>query len=306
MKKILLLGFITFWFLTNLNVVHAGFGIAPPYVNNENLLRGSTYKAEILLIRGDAPEALNAEVTINVPGADQWISIDKGNNFVLPKGQSQIPITVIVKVPNDAAYGNYKGNLRIKTSALNPDIGKVNIALGAQIDVDLDVIKGGLSDFKIQSVGLNDTEEGRIIEMWMKLENTGSIETAPSKVTLDIYSQGKEKLLTSLTNYNNIDKVALFQTKKITAAFKHQLPAGSYLAYFKIFNKDKLVKEGELTLSILPEGTLPPTNSGSFRLFASLGLANRSIWFYCVILVILIIIIAALIILSKKLKRRRK
>ncbi|MDD5396311.1 MAG: hypothetical protein PHV78_03610, partial [Patescibacteria group bacterium] len=131
-KKLLLLTFVISCLLINVNVVHAGFGIAPPYVNNDNLLRGSTYKADILLIRGEAPEALNAEVSINVPGAEDWISVDKGNNFILPVGKEQIPIIVIVKVPNDASFGDYKGNIRIKTSPINPDKGKVNIALGAQ------------------------------------------------------------------------------------------------------------------------------------------------------------------------------
>ncbi|MDD5396310.1 MAG: hypothetical protein PHV78_03605, partial [Patescibacteria group bacterium] len=45
------------------------------------------------------------------------------------------PIIVIVKVPNDASFGDYKGNIRIKTSPINPDKGKVNIALGAQLEM---------------------------------------------------------------------------------------------------------------------------------------------------------------------------
>ncbi|MDD5396309.1 MAG: hypothetical protein PHV78_03600 [Patescibacteria group bacterium] len=140
----------------------------------------------------------------------------------------------------------------------------------------------------------------------MNLENTGSIETAPSKVVLDIYDQTKTNLIVSLTNYNGIKKVDLFQTEKISAKFNHQLSAGSYLAYFKIFNKDDLVKQGELTLSVLPKGTLPPDKSDFSDIFATLGLKDKPIWFYGIILGALIIIVAFLIIIIKKIKRHRK
>ena len=51
-------------------------------------------------------------------------------------------------------------------------------------------------------------------------------------------------------------KVAPFKTKKIIAKLPTKLKAGSYWAYFKIFKKDKVVREGKLHLSILPYGTI--------------------------------------------------
>ena len=60
----------------------AGFGVSPPYVKNERLDRGSHYEQKIILVRGDPIEDLKAEITIDVPGAQEWISIDKGTEFI--------------------------------------------------------------------------------------------------------------------------------------------------------------------------------------------------------------------------------
>jgi len=75
--------------LLNANVVFAGFGITPPYVVNSNLTRGSHFEKEILLTRGDPVEDLRIEVSIDVPGANDWISIAQGNSFIMPKGEQK-------------------------------------------------------------------------------------------------------------------------------------------------------------------------------------------------------------------------
>src|SRR5271156_6226275 len=89
-----------------------GFGITPPYVTNDQLTQNSHYEQTILLVRGNPTEDLQAKVSINVPGADGWISIDRGTQFVLPAGTQQEPMIVSVNVPSNAKLGNYSGNIQ--------------------------------------------------------------------------------------------------------------------------------------------------------------------------------------------------
>ena len=116
MKKgiLFLFGTILLWGgLTN--VAFAGFGITPPYVRNETLRQGSEYTQEIIIVRSDPVEDLNAELTYNLPGYESWFSSDRGTKFILPKGESQVKLHITVRVPDDAKLGPYNGNIRIRT-----------------------------------------------------------------------------------------------------------------------------------------------------------------------------------------------
>src|SRR5437868_14857381 len=78
-----------------------GFGITPPYVKNNSLTQNSHYEQKIILVRGVPDQDLTARVTINLPDAKNWISIDKGMEFILPAGTQQMPMIVSVNVPSD-------------------------------------------------------------------------------------------------------------------------------------------------------------------------------------------------------------
>ncbi len=242
--------------------VKAGFGISPPYVRNDSLARGSHYEQKIVLVRGDPTEDWKAKISINIPEADDWISIDRGMEFIMPQGEKQVPIVVSVDVPRDADFGNYKGNIRIRTTPFKPQEsgGGVSIALGIQIDVDINVVKKEIFDFLVKGINVFDLESGQNIKILMRIENIGNVKTAPTKVHLDIYDSSEENLLESVDNSNKLAKVKPFTTKEVTAEFPNQLEPGSYWAQIKIFLKDEIINEGKLHLSVLPGGSLqaPP------------------------------------------------
>lgn len=248
----------------------AGFGITPPYVQNDNLIRTSNYEQQIILVRSDPTEDLEARITVNVPEANDWISIDKGLVFPLPKGERQVPMTVRVTIPKDAKFGTYRGNLRvIIASPTGPQAGTVGIALGAQIDVSFSVIDKKIFDFKLRAVSVSDLNEGHKfwwfyfpgkVRLSMTIQNLGNVPAAPAKVTLDIYDARREHLLESLVNSNDIAPAPPFEESyQTTAEFPTKLPAGTYQAVYKIYKTGtdaQPLREGDVTLTIVPYGTL--------------------------------------------------
>ncbi len=251
------------------------------------LIRGSHYEKKVTLVRGDPVEDWKAEITINVPGADDWISVDKGMEFILPKGEKQIPIIVKVDVSKDADFGNYKGNIRVRTMPLKRPAGQIAIALGAQIDVDLTVAKGGVFDFKVIGISVSDLEEGHKflffnipgkIKFSMEIENTGNMKGSPTKVHFDIYDSQEKELLESIET-KKIGKVEPFETKEVIAKLSTKLLAGSYVALFEIYKDDEVVNKGKIHLSILPYGTLGKESSKVFGL---------QIWIWLIIVIIVL------------------
>jgi len=260
----------------------AGFGVTPPYVRNTSLTRNSTYEQQILLVRGDPTVPLKASVIVDAPEIYDWIEIVEGSEFELPRGEQKVPMTVRVKVPDDAEFKNYTGAIRIKTGATNDAVGAgaVNISLGAQIDIELNVIDKEIKDFLIRRIGISDLNAGHKlawlyfpgkIRFNMLLENTGNIDVSPSRVSFRIFDATGTVLLEDVKNKGKIQKVAPYATEEVVAEIPTRLPAGTYIARYEIFNDDEVKQEGEVNVNVLPYGTLQVAGFG----FLGLSLAHQ-------------------------------
>lgn len=310
MKKgiLFVIGTLLFWGgLTN--VAFAGFGITPPYVRNDTLRQGSEYTQEIIIVRSDPVEDLNAELTYNLPGYESWFSSDRGTKFILPKGESQVKLHITVRVPDEAKLGAYNGNIRIRTYSSENATNGVSLALGAQIDVHLKVVDQ-VFDFQVRRVELSEAEEGHKkwwlafpgkIKFAIYLENTGNVPAAPYKVIFQTYDVTGSQLLETTENTNRIDSILPFDTKKVFAYIPTWLPPGSYLVKYDIKKTEtESAQTGQLSLSILPRGTITGYEQYGFE---GLKLADQ----LSIILPAAILLLAVItLVVVKRSKKRRK
>lgn len=292
----------------NVHALYAGFGVTPPYVSNVSLTRNSVYEQTIYLVRSDPTTDLKATVSIDVPGVNEWFVINEGNEFILPRGEQKVPMTVKVTVPDDADFKQYSGNIRIKTGATDDRVqsGAVSISLGAQIDVDLTVIDKKIRDFKVRKIGVSDLNEGHKvgwlyypgkINFEMLIENIGNVPVSPSDIVFRIYDRSGNVLLEETHKKGKIENVDPFATKSVIAELPTKLPSGSYLARFEIKNGDDTKLSGEVNLSVLPYGTLQTAGFG----FLGLSLAHK----LSVIVPILFFITIPLAIFVRARRKRR-
>jgi len=251
----------------------AGFGVTPPFVRNESLTRNSIYEQDILLVRSDPSTPLQASVIVDAPEIAPWVEVVQGSEFVLPRGEQKVPMTVRITVPDDAEFKRYSGALRIKTGAIEDGEGRgaVNISLGAQIDLDLNVIDREIKDFRIRKVSMSDLNEGHSfgwlffpgkIQFKMLTENTGNVDVSPSKVEFSVYDSSGVVLLEETRNKGRIQQIAPYATEELVANIPTKLPDGNYLVRYKIYNDDEVKQEGELSLNVLPYGTLQAAGFG--------------------------------------------
>ncbi|MEK7462638.1 MAG: hypothetical protein AAB618_03615 [Patescibacteria group bacterium] len=269
-------------FLALAPVAEAGFGITPPYVRNTSLIRNSTYEQQILLVRGDPNTAQKAEVTIDAPEIQDWIQIVEGNTIALPKGEQKVSMTVRVTVPEEAEFKDYKGAIRIRTLPDDGQVaeGAVSISLGARVDIELSVIDKEIMDFRVRKVAIGELNEGHKfwwlffpgkIRFETMLENIGNVEVAPSKVEIKLYERTGTVLLEETKNIGKVPKVKPYATETVAAEIPTRLPAGSYVARYKVFNGDDVKQEGELSVNILAYGTLQLAGFG----FMGLSIAHK-------------------------------
>lgn len=298
------------FFGASANVAFAGFGITPPYVHNETLRPGSEYTQEIVIVRSDPVEDLNAEIGLNLPAIESWFSFDRGQKFVLPKGESQVKIHVTVRVPDDAKLGPYNGNIRIRTYAPDAQTTGVSLALGAQIDVQLKVVDQ-IYDFNVKRVELLEAEQG-FKKLWldfpgkikfaMYIENVGNVPASPAKVTMKIYDVTGQQLLETTENTNPVDKVLPFDTKKVFAYLPTWLPPGGYKVKYTI-SKDEtsVAQESELSLSILPRGTVT-----GYEGYGIEGLKTSQLLTLIIPVAVVLLLIIFMFILKKRSRPHRR
>ncbi len=130
----------------------------------------------------------------------------------------------------------------------------------------------------------------------MMIENTGNVEIAPSKVVFKIYDRSGSALLEETKNLNKIQRIDPYATENVVAEIPTRLPAGSYVARYQVFNGDEIKQEGDLSLSIRPEGTLQTAGFG----FLGLSIAHK----ISVLLPIFSIIIVILYLVYNRRKKR--
>lgn len=258
---------------TGISEALAGFGITPPYVRNTSLTRNSIYEQQILLVRSETNVAQKAEIVIDAPEIETWVQVLEGSEISMPRGVQKVPMTVRIQVPNDAEFKDYEGSIRIRTVPEDGEVapGGVSISLGALVDIDLSVIDREIRDFRIRKISTSDLNEGTKlawlffpgkIKFDMLLENTGNIEVAPSNVEFRIFDRTGKVLLEETDNLGKIDTVPPYGTETVTAEIPTRLPAGSYIARYRIYNGDEVKQEGDLNLNILPAGTLQQAGFG--------------------------------------------
>ncbi len=270
------------FFSAGVNEVFAGFGITPPYVRNTSLTRNSTYEQQILLVRSDTNVAQKAEISVDAPEIQNWITVVEGSEIKMPRGTQKVPMTVRITVPKDAEFKDYKGAIRIRTLPDDDQVapGAVSISLGALVDIDLSVIDKEIKDFRIRKIDAGDLNEGTKfawlffpgkIRFNMMLENTGNVDISPSKVEFRIFDRAGKVLLEETKNLGKIKKIIPYATETVTAELPTRLPAGSYVARYRIYNDEEIKQEGDISLNVLPAGTLELAGFG----FMGLSIAHK-------------------------------
>jgi len=219
----------------------------------------------------------------------------------------KVPMTVRVRVPADAEFKEYTGAIRIRTISAEDDLakGSVNISLGARVDIGLTVIDKKIEDFRVRKISVAELNEGSKfawlffpgkIRFDMLIENTGNVDIAPSDVEFKIYDRTGVVLLEETNKIGKIDSVSPYDTETVVAEIPTRLPAGSYIARYRVFNGDDLKQEGDLTLSIEPAGTIQAAGFG----FLGLSIAHK----ISLLLPIFALIIAILYFLFMRQKRK--
>lgn len=241
-------------FLTNAGQVRASFGFSPGALRNQHLSPGAHFEQTITFSRYSPEGDLKMEVTIDAPEIEGWLSIDRGLNFIFPDGKQQTSMVVLVDVPRDAGYGEYKGFIRVRAIPTGEaGEGAVSVVVGGDIRIDLAVTREQFSDFRVRTFGLTGLT-GKNVKVFVNLENLGNVPVAPSKVHLEVYDEHFNLLYSA--DISDLEKVAAFETGSTVAEFPFQLAKGYYWGEVEIFKNGEVVKSGKVYFEVAEKESL--------------------------------------------------
>jgi len=235
----------------------AAFGISPPFLNAGHLVKGSKYVQTIYLVQ-DQPEGdltIKADLDIS-DRIRSWIVLDKGFEFVIPKGVRQFPLQVTVQVPRDTELGSYHGSLTFTT--VPGQAGQVTIALGAQVAINLTVGEGIYEKFSVALIRFMDIEEGWNPRVYVKFNNEGNIPEGFTGATYELLDQFGGTRLAYIQKSKGFPETPPFTVSDYVVEFPvdFHLGIGQYWGVVNFYQRETFIASQKTVFNVLKAGSI--------------------------------------------------
>ncbi len=258
--KLGFLGLTFFVFIFSTKIVLGAFGVSPPFLVNDHLVKGSRYTQVIYLVRDNAeddlPIAAKLEVNDKVRG---WFQVSGGEAFTIPKGVRQFPVEVTITIPQDAGLGVYTGKMSFVG---RPDAtGQVTIALGVEVSINFTIGEGIYRSSRVQGISFLDIEEGWSPKVSVKFVNEGNIPESLERATYELFDQFGSVRLGFVQKNEGFPEIEAFTTKDFVVDFPIDLHLGigSYWGSVNFYKEGKVVGSQRTIFNVVEAGSLSGT-----------------------------------------------
>lgn len=222
----------------------AGFGVSPPLIEEDHLVRGISLERVIYLVQGAPERDVPVELKVDSEVSD-WVSFPQGMPITIPKGVQQFPLVVKIDVPQDAELGKYGGEIRITAVPQRADEGgEVAVALGGLVKLDLTVGDGVVSQYALKQIKISDIKEGEDPRADIEIANTGNVAAGPDMVTFELFNKFGELRL-AYAESDGFAKVPAFTEGGSIVSFPMDIyiAPGEYWGHVKVYEDQKMVGE---------------------------------------------------------------
>jgi len=233
-------------------ITKAAFGTSPPWIINDHLLPGTTFEQIINLSRNETSQDM--KVTVEIDGdkeIEKWLKIENEDNLIMKKGETILPMKVVIKVPRLAAIKEYNGGIHTTLESIpengEPQGGSVVIKLGAYITVKLNVVGEEITDYKVKAIYVDKLNNKEDFHINLDIENLGNTEISKIEGQVVIYDKNEENILKSFT-FQDLEEVVPPDTVTKTKIVYNgvHLDPGEYWVVVKAYKDGEVVYENRL------------------------------------------------------------
>lgn len=224
-RRLILVALVFGIFYFSADLAEAAFGISPPFLNADHLVKGSRYAHTIFLVQDQPNQDLKITTRLEInERVRSWIKVNDGKEIVIPKGVRQFAVPIIVSVPKNADLGVYSG--KISFVSVPDEAGQVTIALGVQAAINLTVGDDIYRNFRIAQIRISDIEEGWSPRVFVKFDNQGNIHEQLEASTFEIFDKFGSVKLAYISEARKLPEIAPFSYKEELIEFPLDLHLG--------------------------------------------------------------------------------
>ena len=240
---LLILGFLT------TPALSFSIGISPSGLNFKDVLKGGHAEATAS-VSTSSQNPLEVSIAMGGP-IKNWIKLDETSFTLEPN--SRHTFNVIIEPPPDTPVGTYKGVVVATAKApseVSSGMGAV-IVTAVEMQVNVDVTGTQILKFSVPTMSVKDTEEGKPIEVNLKVSNEGNVKITPL-VYIEV-TDSSQKAVKSM----DYSKTEILPTKSENILIKvpNDLPIGEYKAKISVSFMNETV-EKTLEFKVLERGSI--------------------------------------------------
>ncbi len=235
----------------------AGFGVSPGIIEEDRLVPGAVLERTIYLVQGNQTQDIAIKAAVESKDISSWITFKNGNEFIIPAGQQQYPLDVLIHVPDNAEIGIYEAFIRVNTIPKQEAGSQITIALGGKVSVKLNVGNDLISAFDVKSLDILDVKEGQKPRVSVVVTNTGNVPVSPENASFELFNKYGEIRLAYGEN-SAFTKVSAFSEGESVLEFPLdvRLGVGEYWGHVRIYDNGKVVKELRTVFNVTPQSLL--------------------------------------------------
>ena len=127
------------------------------------------------------------------------------------------------------------------------------------MQINLTVSKEKVLDYEILQIAIPKQEEGKFLNIVLKIWNKGNVEAKPTRLTMDFWNKFRdEKLETKeIIDFSKIKAVDAFSEGEIRIEVPIEFELDQYWAAVKVYQDEKILKSEDIFFEIVEKGTLP-------------------------------------------------
>ena len=233
--------------LTTSVVAHAGIGITPADIVNENLKPGASFTTEFKLSRSGNLNEISIVVEPDYGPISSWFTVKPGKVMTFPQGQRIMYFQISVNVPETAEYKDYKGAIHVTALPDDADVKGVMITQGLQLNAQLKLTEEDIEKLSITAIKTENVIKGSPVKIDITAKNEGNVDASPvAKVKVMDLQQN----LIEEHDISNLGVVKSNETKTITGQFLSNLEIGEYFLEVEVFLDSQSLRKERLVLSV--------------------------------------------------------
>jgi hypothetical protein len=244
------------------NTVSAlGLALAPSEIQIDNGLKGTEYVKTLVIINtGDSPMIYSLNSSGDMV---TWISyyemtdLEQQISSIKIDGKDKRTLAVKIRIPDDAANGNYSSSLVAESTPEDVASGSaVKLKMSSLLNVSVigDEILSGI----VKSITISDTEESYPLIINVEFQNNGNVIATPL-IEAEIYSKVNPEILIDNIIFAQ-EGVRLNEKKVIQVSWDTRGQSlGDYTVEITVSLGGKVLQTTNKYFEILPLGTLSRT-----------------------------------------------